>query len=58
MEAFFLAAIIRPFVFLFVFVGLVAPLTWLLYKIIPNGRIKVILFSPLPWLKKKPTENQ
>lgn len=36
---------LRPLAFALLFAVVVAPITWLLYKIIPNGRLKVLLFK-------------
>ena len=45
MEPWIIAIIIRPLVYLLLFVLIVAPITWLLYKIIPDGKFKVFLFK-------------
>jgi ABC-type sulfate transport system permease component len=38
------AIVLRPLAYAVLFVIVLAPLIWLLYKIIPEGRLKVILF--------------
>jgi len=40
-----IAFLVKPLVLLVVFVLIVAPATWALAKVIPNGRIKQILFK-------------
>lgn len=41
----FLAVFLRPFVYFILFVVIVAPIIWVLNKIIPDGRIKFFLFK-------------
>jgi len=40
-----IAIVLRPLVFFILFVLVIAPITWVLYKIIPDGRWKGILFK-------------
>lgn len=47
----FLAVLLKPFV-AFVMFALAFIVAHFIGKIIPEGRIKRILFSPLPWLDK------
>jgi hypothetical protein len=43
--SFVLALILKPF-FIFAFFGLlVAPISWVLFKLIPDGELKLILFK-------------
>jgi len=39
------AIALRPLVYFVLFVLVIAPITWLLYKIIPPGRFKIFLFK-------------
>jgi hypothetical protein len=43
----FWSIFLKPFIAVFFFL-IVAMITRFLYRVIPNGRIKRILFSPLP----------
>lgn len=49
----FLTMLVKPFV-AFVMLCLVFVIAALLHKVIPEGKIKRILYSPLPGHRKKP----
>lgn len=46
-----LAVFLKPFV-AFVFFALAYVISRLLWRMIPDGKIKRALYSPLPWLNK------
>jgi hypothetical protein len=54
MEPFLIALLIRPILNLVVLVLVIAPIVWLLYRIIPEGRVKVALFK----VRKGPTATR
>ena len=45
METWTIAILLRPIGFFILFVLVIAPISWLLYKIIPAGKLKVFLFK-------------
>lgn len=40
-----LAAFVKPFAYFLLFVLVVAPITWVLWRVIPDSRLKVFLFQ-------------
>jgi hypothetical protein len=40
-----LVVALRPLVSFLLFAVIVAPITWLLFRVIPDGRLKVLLFK-------------
>lgn len=47
----FLSVFLKPFV-AFVFFALAYVVSRILWRLIPDGKIKRALYSPLPWLDK------
>lgn len=39
-----LALLLKPLLTAILFLGIVFPIAWLLYRVFPNGRLKVMLF--------------
>jgi len=45
MKPWIMAILLRPLATILIFVTIVAPITWLLYKILPEGKWKFTLFK-------------
>lgn len=45
MSATWIALLIKPIVLPLFFFGVVAPVAWVLFRLFPNGRLKVFLFK-------------
>ena len=45
MSATWIAILIKPIVLPIFFLGVVAPVAWVLFRLFPNGRLKVFLFK-------------
>jgi hypothetical protein len=54
MEPFLIALLVRPAVNLVLLALVVAPIVWVLYRIFPEGRVKVALFK----VRKGPTATR
>lgn len=47
-----LALILRPVIALLLLAIVVRPICWVVWKLVPNGRIKRVLFSPIAWPRR------
>lgn len=47
-----LALILRPLIALILLAVVIRPICWVVWKVLPAGRLKRVLFSPVTWPRR------